>query len=144
MPVARPILFGVVLLAIALPGHPLAYLSGVPLSVPSLCLVLLVAGWALALGGRPPRTGALTAAFLVVAGLKLATNWLAPGYGLVGEYRTDDRPGTIQVDRTLELRGDEFPVHFFNDIRRFNYYTPTEPKRDLLPFTVVWTGQLVV
>ena len=144
MPVARPILFGAVLLAIALPGHPLAYLSGLPLSVPSFCLVLLVAGWALALAGSLPRVGTLTAAFLVVACLKLSVSWLAPGYGLVGEYRTDDKPRTIRVDQALELRGDEFPVHFFNDIRRFNYYTPTEPKRDLLPFNVVWTGQLVV
>jgi hypothetical protein len=144
MPLARPLLFGAVVLALALPGHPLALLGGVPLSVASLCLVLLVAGWALALSGTPPRAMLLSGAFLSVAGLKLMTFWLAPGYGLVGEYRAEDKPAVVRVDRSLELRGDEFPVHFFNDVRRFNYYTPTEPKRDLLPFSVTWTGQLVV
>jgi hypothetical protein len=143
MSLARPMLFGAALLALALPGHPLAQLGGVPLGVPSIVLALLVAGWMILLPGAPSRAVLLTAAFVALAGLKLLTGWLAPGYGLVGEYRIEGRPGTLRVDRSLELRGDAFPVHFFNDVRRFNYYTPTEPKRDLLPFSVTWTGQLV-
>ncbi|MCC7368452.1 MAG: glycosyltransferase family 39 protein [Chloroflexi bacterium] len=144
MPQARPLLFGAVLLALAMPGHPLAHLSGLPLSVPSLCLVLLVAGWMVALPGVPTRAGLWSGALALLAALKLATFWLAPTYGLTGEYLTDGKPGTVRVDRVLALHGDEFPVHFFNDVRRFNYYTPADPKRDLLPFTVSWTGQIVV
>ena len=50
---ARPLLFGAVLLALALPGHPLAPLSGLPLDLPALCLVVLAAGWWIALPGAP-------------------------------------------------------------------------------------------
>ena len=149
---ARPLLFGAVLLALALPGHPLAPLSGLPLDLPSLALALLVVAWALALPGAPPRATALSAAILALALLKATVGWLAPAYGLDGAYRIEN-PSTASpeslprgqsVDRTLDFRGDTFPVHFVNDVRSLNFYTPNEPKRDLLPFAATWTGLLVV
>ena len=44
---ARPLLFGALLLALALPGHPLAPLSGLPLDVPALAAAVLVIGLSL-------------------------------------------------------------------------------------------------
>ncbi len=144
MPQARPLLLGAVLLALALPGHPHGLLSGVPLDLPALGLLLLVVGWWIALPGAPPRAGMLATAVLLLGVVRVAFGWVAPSYGLVGEYRVEDRPVAVRNDPALDFRGDTFPVHFFNDIQRFNYYTPNEPKRDLLPFTARWTGLLVV
>src|SRR6185503_5085114 len=59
---ARLLLFGALLLALALPGHPLVPLSGLPLDLPALGLLLLVVGWWIALPGVPPRVGLLTVA----------------------------------------------------------------------------------
>jgi hypothetical protein len=141
---ARLLLFGVALLALALPGHPMAPLSGVPLDVPGLVLVLLVVGWWVALPGAPPRAGLIAATLVALAGLRVSIGWLAPAYGLVVEYRADEQAGTTRVDKVLDFRGDAFPVHFFNDVRRFNFFTPNDPRRDLLPFSARWTGHLVV
>ena len=79
MPQARPLLFGAALLLLALPGHPLAPLSGLPLDLPSLGLLLLVVGWLIALPGAPPRWRLLAGALVVTAFLKVAIAWLAPG-----------------------------------------------------------------
>jgi hypothetical protein len=149
---ARPLFFGVVLLTLALPGHPLAPLSGLPFEVAAVCVLLLVIGWAIALPGAPPYTRPLTAALLGLAALKVALGWLAPEYGLDGSYRLDSKataafesaPRGSSVDGRLDFRGDAFPVHFVNDIRSLNFYTPTQPKRDLLPFAADWSGLLVV
>src|SRR5262249_54933573 len=140
---ARPLFFGAVLLALVLPGHPLAPLSGLPLDLPALVAVLLVAGRAIALPRAPLGAAPLAGAVAAVAMLKASVGWLAPAYGVDGAYRLDNAAVAVQdgwptgdsVDRTLEFRGDAFPVHFLNNVRYLNFYTPTEPKRDLLPFT---------
>ena len=149
---ARPLLFGAVLLTLALPGHPLAPLSGLPLDLPALALLLLVLGWMIALPGAPPRAGSIAGVLVALALLKATIAWLAPAYGLDGAYRlaspvlpaADALPRGDSVERTLDLRGDTFPVHFINNVRYLNFYTPNEPKRDLLPFTATWSGLLVV
>jgi hypothetical protein len=41
------------------------------------------------------------------------------------------------VERTLDFRGDTFPGPLPKRRSLLNFYTPTEPKRDLLPFTAV-------
>ncbi len=49
-------------------------------------------------------------------------------------------PTFTRIDRRLRLgfeRGPDAPVWFFNDLR-FNYYRDTEPKREGLPFSVLW------
>jgi 4-amino-4-deoxy-L-arabinose transferase-like glycosyltransferase len=149
---ARPLLIGAVLLALALPGHPLAPLSGVPLDLSAVCLLLAVVGWWIALPGTPPRSGLLVGALVGLAALKALVGWAAPAYGLAATYRpapaatagTAAAPGSQRVDLALDFRGDTFPVHFFNDVRWFNFYTPNQPKRDLLPFEASWRGLLVV
>jgi hypothetical protein len=150
---ARPLLFGAVLLALALPGHPLAPLSGLPLDLPALCVLVLTIGWWISLPGVPTRAGAVAAAFLVLGLVKVAIWWGAPAYGLDGiivpiETESVDLPDAPPsrrgVDLALDFQGDTFPVHFFNDIRSFNFYTPSQPKRDLLPFEATWRGLLVV
>ncbi|HUR08067.1 MAG TPA: glycosyltransferase family 39 protein, partial [Nonomuraea sp.] len=150
---ARPLLIGAALLALALPGHPLAPLSGLPLDLPALGLLVLLAGWWIALPGAPRRAVALAGALLVLGVLKATIWWAAPGYGLDASIRPSSSPAIDTVGQTpryrgvdlaLDFEGDTFPVHFFNDIRAFNFYTPNQPKRDLLPFTATWHGLLVV
>ena len=104
--------------------------------------------------GQPPRAKLHVGALIALAALKVGIWAVSPAYGLAGAYRAEPTPipaptlsrapDAVRVDQTLDLRGDAFPSDFFNDIRRFNFYTPNDPKRDLLPFSVVWSGQLVV
>ena len=114
---------------------------------------MLIIGWWIALPGVPTRAGALVAAVLVLGALKAAIWWGAPVYGLdsvIVPIETesvdlpDAPPSRRGVDPALDFQGDTFPVHFFNDIRSFNFYTPNQPKRDLLPFEATWRGLLVV
>src|SRR4051794_31489444 len=150
---ARPLLIGAALLALALPGHSLAPLGGLPLDLPALGLLVLLVGWWIALPGAPPRAGALAGALVVLGLLKATIWWAAPAYGLDASIRSSSSPEIDAVgqapryrgvDLALDFEGDTFPVHFFNDIRAFNFYTPNQPKRDLLPFTATWRGLLVV
>jgi len=53
-------------------------------------------------------------------------------------------PTATRIDPRLDFRGDEFPVHFFNDAARFNFGPDAQPGRDQLPFSVRWTGALDV
>src|SRR4051812_46814656 len=87
---ARPLLFGAVLLTLALPGHPLVPLSGLPLDLPALVVVLLVVGWMIALPGAPPRSPLLVGLLVALALAKATVGWLAPAYGLDGSYRLDN------------------------------------------------------
>lgn len=50
------------------------------------------------------------------------------------------RPYTRLDDRLAfgEGRAD-LPLHFYNDVH-FNFYQPTEPNRERLPYSVVWEG----
>ncbi|MFN8632482.1 MAG: hypothetical protein U0893_01420 [Chloroflexota bacterium] len=149
---ARLLIFGAILLTLAAPGHALAPLSGLPLDLPALVLLVLAVAWWIALPGAPPRAGLLAGALVGLAVLKVVVWSLAPAYGLEASYRIDSpgavspdsAPGTTRVDRALDFRGDAFPVHFVNDIRYLNFYTPAQPKRDLLPFSARWSGLLVV
>jgi dolichyl-phosphate-mannose-protein mannosyltransferase len=48
-----------------------------------------------------------------------------------------------RIDRQLDFGGPDrpgFPVYFFNDAARFNFYQRGEPDRDDLPFSVTWQG----
>jgi hypothetical protein len=100
----------------------------------------------------------LALAFGVTLGLKLVAAVTAPPIGLVASYwasptpsgaaeRSTDFPrladGT-RIDASLDLRADQFPVHFFNDAARFNFGPDVQPARDQLPFTARWQGWLLV
>jgi hypothetical protein len=138
---------------LAAPGHPSALFPGLPLGWIGLGLALILLIWGLALPGAFPRVRPAAAAVACLLIAKVASAWLAPPYGLVAEYRTGGtdarverstewpRLGATRVDQVLRFEGAKFPVHFFNDVQRFNYFTANEPQRDLLPFTVRWHGQ---
>ncbi len=152
MPFPRALFFGAALTYVLVPGHPLGVFAGIPLTIASVALALALAVWAIGVPGSPPRVRAAVLGIAALAAARLAVAMMAPAYGLVAEYRAGGAeapverstewlsgPGT-RVDQALLFRGAEFPVHFFNDVGRFNYYTANEPKRDLLPFTARWTG----
>jgi 4-amino-4-deoxy-L-arabinose transferase-like glycosyltransferase len=96
-------------------------------------------------------------AFVVVVGLKLLAASLAVPTGLMASYwvgtspsgspeRSSDFPwlaDATRIDGALDLRGEDFAVHFFNDAARFNFGPDAVPVRDQLPFTVRWQGWLL-
>jgi hypothetical protein len=48
-----------------------------------------------------------------------------------------------RIEPTLDLRGEDFGVHFFNDATRFNFGADVQPGRDQLAFSVRWDGWLL-
>ncbi|MGI9147852.1 MAG: glycosyltransferase family 39 protein [Chloroflexota bacterium] len=99
----------------------------------------------------------LAVGFSVVIGLKLGAAASAPPLGLRATYwaaatpdgspeRSTDFPwlaDATRIDNRLDLRGEDFPVHFFNDAARFNFGSEVQPGRDQLPFSVRWQGWLL-
>ena len=94
--------------------------------------------------------------FLIALGLKLASAPVVPPQGFRAAYHAEaDWQGPVEagstrgtsftrVDERLRF-GDthpDFPLYFFNDTRRFNFYQPGEPQRDKLAFSVSWLGFL--
>ena len=144
-------------LYLVLPGHPLSALPGRPLtplglSVLVLVVLLLFAVWPVSLTSGARRVGVVFSALCVA---RVALALLSPDYGLEASYfadaRTDRSPerstesprhSATRVDLSLDFEGSRFPVYFFNDNQRFNYYKPDEPQRDTLPFAVRWRGWL--
>jgi Dolichyl-phosphate-mannose-protein mannosyltransferase/PA14 domain len=131
----------------ALPWGPLALGAATALG----CGV--VAAWPLA----PHRClRGLTIATFLLVGLKLALALTAPRYGLQANYyanegfdnapeRSTVAPGTgyTRLDTRLEFGGDEFPLFFFNDLKRFNSSGSDRLDRDqALTWSARWTGYL--
>jgi hypothetical protein len=133
-------------------------MAGLPLSVAGLLGLAAVVYAAAAL----PRPGWGTARWLALGfalaiGLKLAASATAPPTGLTASYwakATSDGPperstdyswlaDATRIDPSLDLRGNEFAVHFFNDAARFNFGADAQPGRDQLPFSVRWQGWLL-
>ena|SRR5687768_6143970 len=153
MPVDRLAFFAVALAYLALPGHAMAPLPGLPLDVTALAAALGLCVWAAALPGAPPRVRVLVGALLFLAVARLALAWLSPPYGLTAEYRTGAATGPVErstewlgldgtrVERAIAFEGAEFRAHFFNDVDRFNFFTANQPRRDLLQFGARWRGQ---
>ncbi|MCA1648417.1 MAG: hypothetical protein LC797_24145 [Chloroflexi bacterium] len=140
------------------PGAAGQALAGVPLSVAGLggWACVLYAALALPrLGWRSARWVALGLALAV--GFKVLAVATVPPLGLNASYwasavpagpaeRSTDNPGlgdVTRIDTALDLRGDEFAVHFFNDAARFNFGAEVQPGRDQLPFSVRWQGWLL-
>jgi hypothetical protein len=101
--------------------------------------------------------GGLVAALAVGLGCLLLAQALAPPLGLKASYwaaaqpsgapeRSTDFPSLFDATRIepgLDLRGEDFGVHFFNDATRFNFGSDVTPGRDQLPFSVRWQGWLL-
>jgi Dolichyl-phosphate-mannose-protein mannosyltransferase len=150
---------GVGLIALTVQGNqPSQVLGGLPLSSAGMLAAagLLYVGIALP---RPGRRASLCLAlgFSVVLGLRLVAASTAPPLGLRATYwaratsegpaeRSTDYPWLVdatRIDTTLDLRGESFPVHFFNDAARFNFGLDVQPSRDQLPFKARWEGWLL-
>lgn len=147
------------LAAIAAPGLPSQWLPGLPLTPTGLVLAgAVLVAW-VGLPAPPARVGRWLGAGLALALLlKLGLAALYPPAGLIARYwasasmegrveRSTDflwlRDAT-RVDQALDFRGTTFPIHFFNDTYRFNFYTPDKPARHELPFAARWEGTLAV
>jgi hypothetical protein len=126
-------------------------IQGVPLG-PIEAAALLMLAWLVVQRAALPGAA--------VIGVLLALTWAAgaaiPGSGgLRARYYANDT-ATGAHERSTEFRGaaftriDEridfvpgrrdFPLAFFNDNSRFNFYRAGEPQRDRLAFSVRWSG----
>lgn len=143
-----------------LPGHPLGLLRGAPLDWLGLTALLglgcLLFGFGLPLAGPLGRRAPLLTLLLVgLIVAKLVLWWVAPVYGLAASYypraRVGDAPERSTAHRHAPYTrverapaSPDFGLHFFNDVERFNYYEPSDPDRNALPFAVRWRGYLHV
>lgn len=128
------------------------WVHGLPLG-PLEAVALLSLTW-LALFSEAPRRGWIPAAILIVAGLAGAA---IPGTGGFRAKYFANAAATGPHERSTEFRdrsytridarldfapgGPEFPLAFINDISRFNFYSPGQPRRRQLEFAASWTGQ---
>ncbi|MFN8524060.1 MAG: glycosyltransferase family 39 protein [Chloroflexota bacterium] len=145
---SRPLFLGVALAALLAPGHPAGLLGAPPLPLLGLTSLIVLVAWALTLRAVPPFTRLLVPLLAALALVRLGLWVAAPAAGLRAEYQAPDSSGQIErpsftvarVDRSLDLAGDQFPLFFLNDVRRFNFFSAAEPKRDHLPFAARWSG----
>lgn len=129
--------------------------DGLPLG-PIEAAALLAVGWVFFAGTR------LSGARLVVAalGVSLLVSVAVPDRrGLTAKYYASTDT-TRAFERSTEYRGRdftridgaidfeqghrEFPLAFFNDIGRFNFYRPNELRRESLGFAVTWDAHWLV
>jgi hypothetical protein len=146
------------LLFLLLPGHPLSLVRGLPWGPLALgCVVALgiglYAAWPLR-GSRWLQPIALVVLVLATAKLVLAIT--APQYGLQASYYANERlrgeperssafRGTpyTRLDNVLEFGGDEFPLYFLNDSRRFNLSGDQRlDRKEELVWSAHWRGFL--
>ncbi len=151
------------LVLIAVPSRPVGVADGLPADHPfDLWVVLLLVGGFFIIPWRlePRRAPRLALLLLAVALAKLALSAASLPHGLVAryhananfqgppeasiEYRLD---GATRIDRTIDFAPvgfawgvKPFPLWFFNDVRRFDFYKPGQPDRRALPFSVRWDG----
>jgi hypothetical protein len=145
------------LLYLLLPGHPDLPASGLPLSVQEVVFLgVVVTLWAWSRPAAAVRESWTPAAVIAVAAalkLLLAVAWYPTGW--VAEYyandtlqpplerSTDWMPGlrhldapATRIDRRLDFRDTQFPVHFFNEYRFAHGF-----RREVTDaFSVRWTG----
>ena len=134
-------------------------LNGLPLTVGGLLCAAGLVYAALALPGLTKASARwLAILFTAGIGLKVIAAVTSPPVGLVASYWAAPTPGgplerstdfawltrATRVDQALDLRADQFPVHFFNDAGRFNFGPEAQPARDQLAFSVRWRGWLLV
>jgi hypothetical protein len=155
---ARWVLIALATIALLSPGSVGQALAGVPLSAAGLLALGGVVYAAVALPGLS-WGGArwLTLGLAIVLGLKLIAWAAAPPLGLIASYWAHAAPGgtperstdytwlanATRIDASLDLRGNDFAVHFFDEAARFNFGSDVQPGRDQLPFSVRWQGWLL-
>lgn len=120
-------------------------------------LVIAALGLLWYLRGEAPAARTVTAALAMK--LALGATLLSPAgfvaryYGnaeFAGPIETSAEPapaGYSRVDARLQFGGEagpDLPVHFTNDVNRFNFYLPGQPDRATLPVSVAWEGRLHV
>jgi len=126
-------------------------IHGIPLG-PIDAAALMTVGW-LAWDGRRLSGAPILAALLAVS---MATAAAIPGSGgfraryfanasATGPHeRSTEYPDSVftRIDERLHFApgGPEFPLAFFNDNSRFNFYRADEPHRRRLEFAVSWSG----
>ena len=139
-------------------------IQGIPLG-PLDAIALLMIAWLAAYGGRlhpsaaaAPGAPGLPGAWVVgaVLAVSVSSAALIPGTGgfraryfanaaATGAHeRSTDYPDSAftRVDDRLDFApgGPEFPLAFFNDNSRFNFYRGGEPRRRQLEFSARWSG----
>ena len=134
-----------------LPNDAGGFVHGLPLG-PVEAGALLMLAWLWMMGRRPPGAA--------VVAIVLAATWIAgaaiPGEGGLraryfvnaaaagGHERSTEFPDApyTRIDRRLDFNpeGPAFPLPFFNDNSRFNFYKVGEPQRRYLEFAVRWSG----
>lgn len=126
-------------------------IQGLPLT-PIAAAGLLMVAWHWAIGRRlpgAPIVGALLlttsiAAALIPGSGGFRARYFANATATGAHERSTEFPAAAytRVDRRLAFAPDdrEFPLPFFNDNTRFNFFRPHEPRRDRLAFTVRWSG----
>ncbi len=136
---------------VVIPTDAGGLIHGVPLG-PIDAIALLMIAWLAACGGRLP--GAAIVA--TILGITLLASSSIPGTGgfraryfananATGPHERSteypDGPFT-RVDDRLDFApgGPEFPLAFFNDNGRFNFYRAGEPRRRQLEFAARWSG----
>lgn len=127
------------------------FIDGVPAG-PADAMGLLLVLWAIGHGVRLHFEKTLLAALVVTA---TATVALPGEPGLEARYfanasatgpheRGTEHPnaGFTRVDREMAFgsASRDFPLAFFNDNSRFNFYQAHEPHRRRLEFSVAWSG----
>lgn len=106
-------------------------------------VAILAAAW-LAIQGR--RLYGWKIAGLIILGLLIASFALPDQRGLRARYfaNADFQPPSEapRVDRRIDFTPGEFelPLYWINDLERFNFQGPDQPRRDRLPFSAVWEG----
>lgn len=132
------------------PGHPDVPLAGVPLGNAGTVLLVVIgvaALWTREVSAPPPPAAVVVIAATI--GVKLAVAAVTPASGWIAEYYANDRFArprerstdfrdldATRIDRQLSFDEDEFPVHFFNDLR-FNFGFKREVTE---AFSVRWRG----
>ncbi len=153
----------VLVVVLGVPSRPTGLADGLPIDHPlEIWIALGLAGAFFVLPWRvePARAPRLALALVVVALAKLALAGVSLPEGLRAHYYANadfqgppERSlewrldGATRLDRTLDFApvgfawsAKPFPLWFFNDIRRFNFYRPGEPDRRRLPFSIHWQG----
>lgn len=114
---------------------------------------LALVWWTWAAGRRLPGTRVL----VVLALAKLALGGVFVDRGFAARYYANDA-WTPPAERSIEFRGEPFtrrderlafgtgaardlPLYFFNNVQ-WNYYQPSEPRRDRLAYSAEWSGFL--
>lgn len=137
---------------IAIPAAGWGWLDGVPLGWREAAALTLV-WWTWAVGRHLPGARLL----LVLAAAKIVMGGLLVDRGFEARYYPNDT-WTPPAARSTEFRSEPFtrrddrlsfgtegaadlPLYYFNDVK-FNFYQPTEPRRDRLAYSVEWTGYL--